>query len=54
MTITVTGATGQLGRLVITGLLQTQPANNIVAVVRAKSKAAELASMGVQIRVAAY
>ena len=32
--IVVTGATGQLGRLVIENLLRTEPASSIVAVVR--------------------
>ncbi len=54
MTIAVTGATGQLGRLVINGLLQTQSAKSIVAIVRDQSKAADLAAKGVQVRVAAY
>ncbi len=54
MTIAVTGATGQLGRLVINGLLQTQPADTVIAVVRDESKAADLAAAGVQVRIAAY
>lgn len=54
MTIAVTGATGLLGRLVVDQLLQTQPAESVVAVVRDPAKAADLAARGVQVRVAAY
>ncbi len=52
--IVVTGATGQLGRLVIKSLLKSVPANQIVAAVRAPSKAADLAALGVQVREADY
>ena len=45
--IVVTGATGQLGRLVIDALLRTQPAGSIVAAVRTPAKAADLAARGV-------
>jgi NAD(P)H dehydrogenase (quinone) len=51
MSIVVTGATGQLGRLVITELLDRVPADEVVAVARDKDKAADL---GVQVRVADY
>ncbi len=54
MKIGVTGATGHLGRLVIQGLLETQPANNVIAIVRNEAKAADLAQAGVQVRVADY
>ncbi|WP_232716646.1 SDR family oxidoreductase [Gordonia metallireducens] len=55
MTIAVTGATGQLGGLVIDELLgRGVPATDIVAIVRVEAKAADLASNGVQIRVASY
>ena len=54
MRIAVTGATGHLGRLVIEGLLKTQPAEDIVALVRDPAKAADLAARGVQVRAAAY
>jgi NAD(P)H dehydrogenase (quinone) len=50
----VTGATGQLGRLVIELLLKTVPANQIVAAVRTPSKAQDLATRGVTIRLADY
>lgn len=52
--IVVTGATGQLGRLVIASLLKRVPANQIVAAVRTPSKAADLATLGVQVREADY
>lgn len=52
--IIVTGATGQLGRLVIASLLRTTPAENIVAAVRDVAKAADLAALGVQVRRADY
>ncbi len=52
--IAVTGATGQLGRLVIEGLLASQPASRIVAIVRDPAKAAAWAARGVQVRQADY
>jgi NAD(P)H dehydrogenase (quinone) len=53
--IAVTGATGQLGRLVVEALLgRGVPAGHIVAGVRDEGKAAGLASRGVQVRVADY
>lgn len=55
MSFVVTGATGQLGRLVVTGLLDAGvPAAEIAAVVRNKDKAADLAERGVELRVADY
>lgn len=54
MSIVVTGATGQLGLLVIERLLETVPAPGIAAVVRDKEKAAGLAARGVEIRLADY
>lgn len=54
MTIAVTGATGQLGRLVLEELLSGQEPGSLVAVVRDAAKAAELAARGVQVRVADY
>ena len=55
MTIAVTGATGQLGGLVIGELLaRGVPAAGIVAIVRDEAKATDLASKGVQIRIASY
>lgn len=52
--IVVTGATGQLGRLVIENLLKTHPANTLVAAVRNPVKAADLAARGVIVRRADY
>jgi NAD(P)H dehydrogenase (quinone) len=52
--IVVTGASGQLGRLVIEALLQKLPAGEIVAAVRHPEKVADLAARGVQIRPADY
>jgi NAD(P)H dehydrogenase (quinone) len=52
--IIVTGATGQLGRLVIASLLKTVPAAQIVAAVRDVAKAADLATLGVRVRRADY
>lgn len=51
MTIAVTGATGQLGRLVIEALKTRVPASEIVALVRNPERAAEL---GVTARAADY
>lgn len=51
MTIAVTGASGQLGRLVIEQLKRRTTAGNIVALVRNPAKAADL---GVQTRTADY
>ncbi|QAZ66200.1 SDR family oxidoreductase [Solidesulfovibrio carbinolicus] len=48
--IAITGATGQLGRLVISILLESVPANELVAVVRTPDKAVDLAALGVQVR----
>jgi NAD(P)H dehydrogenase (quinone) len=52
--IVVTGASGQLGRLVIEALLKQQPASSIVAAVRSPDKAADIAALGVVVRKADY
>ncbi len=52
--IAITGATGQLGRLVIKELLKTVPAGELIAAVRSPDKAADLASQGVEVRQADY
>ena len=52
--ILVTGATGQLGRLVIEGLLEKVPAQQVIAAVRDPDKAAAWAARGVQVRQADY
>ena len=51
----ITGASGQLGRLVIQQLIaRGVPAGQIVALVRTPAKAADLAALGVQLRTADY
>ncbi|MCW1886451.1 SDR family oxidoreductase [Luteolibacter flavescens] len=52
--IAITGATGQLGRLVIDHLLARVPASNLVAIVRDPAKAADIAARGVTVRQADY
>ncbi|WP_342608822.1 SDR family oxidoreductase [Vibrio tritonius] len=52
--IGVTGATGQLGHLVIEHLLKTTVANQIVALVRNPPKASALKELGVEVREADY
>ena len=52
--IVITGASGQLGRLVIQELLKTTPAAQIVAAVRNPEKAQDLAAQGVVVRQADY
>lgn len=52
--IAITGATGQLGRLVINHLLRLSPTQRIVASVRNPEKAADLKTLGIQLRRADY
>ena len=52
--IFVTGATGQLGRLVVDSLLQRVPAAQVIAGVRDVAKAADLAARGIELRVTDY
>jgi NAD(P)H dehydrogenase (quinone) len=54
MSIIVTGASGQLGRLVIEELLTSVPAAEVTAVVRDSAKAGDLAAQGVTLAVADY
>lgn len=55
MTIVITGATGQLGRLVVEALLEHDvPAARIVATGRELSRIADLAARGVQVRPVDY
>ncbi|RYY79436.1 MAG: SDR family oxidoreductase [Moraxellaceae bacterium] len=54
MSIVVTGATGKLGHLVIEALLKRTSANNIVVIVRNADKAAALAALGIEVRLANY
>lgn len=48
--IVVTGATGQLGRLIVEQLVQRVPASQVGASVRDPGKAAGLATLGVRVR----
>ncbi|BES87023.1 NAD(P)-dependent oxidoreductase [Pectobacterium araliae] len=52
--IAITGASGQLGRLVIAQLLETVPASDIIALVRDVNKVADLSALGVQVKAADY
>jgi len=52
--IAITGATGQLGRLVINSLLDKTSADNIVALVRNTEQATDLKSLGIKLRQADY
>jgi NAD(P)H dehydrogenase (quinone) len=54
MTIAITAATGQLGRLVVEELLRHVAASELVLVVRDPAKAATFAERGVQVRQADY
>jgi NAD(P)H dehydrogenase (quinone) len=53
-TIAVTGATGQLGRLVIADLLKVAPQARLIAIVRNPAAATDLADRGVELRTANY
>jgi NAD(P)H dehydrogenase (quinone) len=53
-TIAVTGATGQLGRLVIADLLALAPAVRVIGLVRNAAAAHDLADQGVELRHADY
>lgn len=50
MKIAITGATGELGQLVIQALLTHVPADNIVALVRNKTKALKLKQQNIELR----
>jgi NAD(P)H dehydrogenase (quinone) len=52
--IVITGANGQLGRLIVEQLLQRLPPNQIVAAVRTPAKAADFAAKGIEVRTADY
>jgi len=52
--IFVTGASGQLGGLVVKALLDAVPAERVIAGVRNASKAASLEQLGVAVRMADY
>lgn len=50
MTILITGANGQYGRLVVANLLDRVPASDLIVSVRDTGKAADLAARGVTVR----
>jgi NAD(P)H dehydrogenase (quinone) len=52
--IVVTGATGNLGTLVVEGLIDQVPVEEIAVVVRDAAKAARFGELGVEVRVADY
>jgi NAD(P)H dehydrogenase (quinone) len=54
MKIAVTGATGQLGQLVVNGLLEKGTDIKVIAVARDEKKARPLAERGAEVRVAHY
>lgn len=53
-TILITGATGQLGQIVIDNLLKSVPNTNITALVRDETKAEDLKAKGINIKVGNY
>jgi len=53
-TIAVTGASGQLGRLVVAELLRRAPSARLVGLVRNAAAAKDLAGLGVELRTADY
>lgn len=53
-TILITGAAGQLGRLVIAALQRRAPTVKLIGLVRDAAKARDLAEQGVELRVADY
>jgi NAD(P)H dehydrogenase (quinone) len=53
-TIAVTGATGQLGRLVIADLLNMAPRARLIGLVRNPTAAKDLADRGLELRAASY
>jgi NAD(P)H dehydrogenase (quinone) len=54
MKIAVTGATGQLGQLVVNNLLEHGSSTQVIAVVRDAEKARPIAERGAEVRVASY
>ena len=52
--IAITGASGQLGRLVIDELLTTTPASEITALVRTPESISDLAERGITVSQADY
>ena len=54
MKIAITGATGQLGHLVIQSLLKHSNPSNLIALVRDQSKAQDLKDLGIELRTFDY
>ena len=52
--VVVTGASGQLGRLVVADLVRTAPEVHVIGIVRNPEAAKDLADRGVELRVARY
>jgi len=52
--ILITGASGQLGRLVVRELLRKVPASRVVAIARRAESVADLAALGVEVRQGDY
>jgi NAD(P)H dehydrogenase (quinone) len=52
--IAITGASGQLGRMVVDELMRSVPASELIAAVRSPEKVEDLAKMGIQVRQADY
>ena len=52
--VLITGANGQLGRLVIKGMIKRIPASQVIASVRSVGTARDLAALGVEVRAADY
>lgn len=50
----VTGASGQLGRLVVEGLVRKVPAEQVAVIVRNPKAGESLAALGVEVRIADY
>ncbi len=50
MKYAITGATGQLGQLIIQALLKRVPAENIIALIRNEAKGAGLKAQGIELR----
>ncbi|WP_141504924.1 NAD(P)H-binding protein [Paenibacillus luteus] len=54
MSIAITGATGQLGRLILKELVHSQPAEGIIACVRDLEQASVFEEQGIQVRFCDY
>jgi NAD(P)H dehydrogenase (quinone) len=50
----ITGANGQLGQLVVQSLVKKVPASQVIALVRKPEAGAELAALGVEVRIGSY